>query len=65
MLSNNYFDGRLTGQVQIVEFIPNCMYCYLPSSDKDRGYVQIFDYVPEFLKSFKFLVEIEQKVNII
>ena len=65
MLSHDTFQPSLTGQVQAVEFMPNCMYCYLPSDGTNCGYVKKFDYVPKFLKSFKYLVEIKQKVNII
>ena len=65
MLSNDGSNKLLTGQLQLVEFLPDCMYCYLPSYDIDCGYVQKFEYIPTFLKSLRFLVEIKEKVNII
>ena len=65
MLSNDGFNKLPTGQYQNVEFSPNSMYCYLPSYGRDSGYVQKFDYIPMFLKSLRFLVEIKEKVNFI
>ena len=63
MLSNNGCKKLLTGQLQTVEFLPNCMYCYFPSYCKDVGFVRKFDFIPEFLTSFRFLEEIKEKVN--
>ena len=65
MLSNDGTSKLPTGQLQNVEFSPNCMYCYLPSYGKDCGYIQKFDYVPMFLKSLRFLVEIKERVSFI
>ena len=36
------------------------MYCFYPSLDAEKGAVQVFSYVPEFILDFLYSVEIEQ-----
>ena len=49
---------QLSGKTQITQFFPNCMYCFLPSDSIDQGSVRLLNFIPEFLKSYTYLMEI-------
>ena len=49
-----------TGKSQKILLLPNCMYCFLPSFDADHGLIKLYDHVPQFLKKFKFLQQINE-----
>ena len=53
---------QLSGKTQITQFFPNCMYCFLPSDSTEQGSVQLLNFIPEFLKSYTYLMEINNKV---
>ena len=45
--------------------IPNQMYIFLPSHEVDSGETKFYDYVPDFLYSLQFMVEIKVKFCLI
>jgi hypothetical protein len=60
VLKDNGGQAIATGGTHWLGFLPNHMYCFLPSYEVDKGQVEVFDYIPEFLKDFLFCMEIEQ-----
>ena len=52
--------GTKTGETHSLSFLPNHMYCFLPSSDLDKVDIEVLDYIPEYLKDFQFCLEIQQ-----
>ena len=35
------------------------MYCFLPSYDRCKGEVRVYDHVPEYVKDFLYSIEIK------
>lgn len=60
VLKDNGSQGIRTGGTHWLRFLPNQMYCFLPSFDEDKGHIEVLDYIPEYLKDFQFCIEIEQ-----
>ena len=63
VLKDNGSQGIRTGGTHWLRFLPNHLYCFLPSLDSDKGHVKVFDYIPEYLKDFQFCMEIDQVEN--
>ena len=59
-MKNNLVLPKATGTYHYLEYVPGQMYCFYPSLDAEKGAVQVFSYVPEFILDFLYSVEIEQ-----
>ena len=59
-MKNNFVLPRATANFHYLEYVPGQMYCFYPSLDAEKGSVQVFSYVPEFILEFLYSVEIEQ-----
>ena len=60
ILSNN--EGQLTetGGTHWLRFLPDHIYCFLPSFSKDNGEVQVLDHLPSWLvEDFLFCKELD------
>ena len=58
---------KLTGGTHWLEFLPDHVYCFLPSVRGDVGLVQVYHHMPDFVKEFLFCMEIKRgmsKLNI-
>ena len=55
--------GAKTGETHSLSFLPNHMYCFLPSSDLAEVVIEVLEYIPEYLKDFQFCMEIDQVEN--
>ena len=64
MLKNNAVPAVPTGGSHWIEFLPDHVYCFIPSMEINRGNVKIERAIPEFLKEFLYCMEIK-KVEII
>ena len=62
MLSDNYSIGSHPTQMKTVPFWPNSMYCFLPSDSNYCVSISVVNYIPGILKSFKFLMEVDNEV---
>ena len=60
MLKNNCVPAISTGGSHWMEYLADHMYCFLPSYDSDKGKVQVYEYIPEFVKEFLFCMTIEK-----
>ena len=60
MLKNNGVHAKATGGTHWLQFLPDHVYCFLPSFEIDKGQVEIHDHIPDFVKDFYFCMEIEQ-----
>ena len=65
ILKNNASHAKPTGGTHWLEFLPNHVYCFLPSFEADVGKVQIFDHMPEYVKDFLFCMEIPQNIEMV
>ena len=65
ILKNNASHAKPTGGTHWLEFLPNHVYCFLPSFEADVGKVQIFDHMPEYVKDFLFCMEITQNIEMV
>ena len=54
--------AKPTGGTHWIEFLPDHVYCFLPSSTADAGKVEVHRQMPDWVKDFLFCMEI--KVNI-
>ena len=63
VLKDNGSLGTKTGATHSISFLPNQMYCFLPSSDLTKVDIEVLDYIPEYLKDFQYCLEIEQVPN--
>ena len=63
MLKNNCVTAKATGGSHWLEYLADHMYCFLPSYDRDKGKVQVYDYIPEFVKEFLFCLTIEEVMS--
>ena len=63
ILKNNASHPKPTGATHWIQFLPNHVYCFLPSLEADMGKVQIFDHMPEYVKEFLFCIEITQNID--
>ena len=64
VLRNNGVKPVPTGGSHWLEFLPNHMYCFLPSYEVDVGKAKVYECIPGQLVDFQFCMEIE-KVKII
>ena len=55
---NNAVHPKATGGFHWLEYLPGYMYCFLPSYEADRGTIQVYDYLPDFLLDFLYCAEI-------
>ena len=60
VLSNNPCIGSQPTKMKVIPFFPDYMYCFLPSDGNQHGSLQVVDHIPSFLKSFKFLLEVDK-----
>ena len=60
ILKNNAVSPVPTGGHHWVEFLPNHVYCFTPSMERNKGEPLMCTAMPEFLKEFLFSVEIKQ-----
>ena len=60
VLSNNPSIGSHPTKMKVIPFLPNYMYCFLPSDANHHGSLRVVDHIPSFLKSFKFLLEVDK-----
>ena len=60
VFSNNPSIGSHPAKMKIIPFLPNSMYCFLPSDANQHGSLQVVDHIPSFLKSFKFLLDVDK-----
>ena len=44
-----------------VEYIPNSIYCLLPSTERKAGKVSVYSSMPEYLKGYGYCLEIKKK----
>ena len=65
VLKNNASYAKPTGGSHWIEFLPNHVYCFLPSFEADAGKVQIFDHMPEYVKDFMFCMEIRRSIYMV
>ena len=63
MLKNNCVTATATGSSHWLEYFADHMYCLLPSYDRAKGKVQVYDYIPEFVKEFLFCLTIEEVMS--
>ena len=52
---NNAVHPKPTGGSHWLTYQPAYTYCFLPSFEADRGTVQAYDYLPDFLLDFFFV----------
>ena len=55
---NNGTEPHPTGGTHWIEFLPDHVYCFLPSFDVDKGEVEVHQNSPEFLDNFLYSNEI-------
>jgi hypothetical protein len=60
VLKDNGARATATGGTHWLRFLPDHMYCFLPSFNLEEGQIQVYDYIPEFLKDFLYCMEIDQ-----
>ena len=58
VLKDNAVKSKLTGGTHWVEFLPNHVYCFLPSYEGNRGTVQVHASMPDFVKEFLFCMQV-------
>ena len=52
--------GSHPTKMKLISFFPDYMYCFLHSDTNQHGSLQAVDHIPSFLKSFKFLLEVDK-----
>jgi hypothetical protein len=65
VLKNNFSLAKPTGGTHWIEFLPNHVYCFLPSIEVDVGKVRCYDHMPEYVKDFLFCMEITQNIEMV
>ena len=55
---NNGVEPQPTGGTHWLRFLPDHVYCFLPSFDIDKGEVEAHQGLPYFLKNFLYSMEI-------
>ena len=60
ILKNNAVAAVPTGGTHWIQFLPDHVYCFIPSMEIDKGEVDVYQAMPEFLKDFLFSMEIHQ-----
>ena len=63
-LKNNAVPAVHTGSYHWIEFLPDHVYCFVPSMEINAGNVIIQNTMPEFLKDFLFCKEIKKVILI-
>ena len=58
VLKNNAVKSKNTGGTHWLEFLPNHVYCFLPSYEGNRGTVQVHTSMPDYLKEFLFCMQV-------
>ena len=61
MVKNNAVHAQPTGGEHWLEFMPDHVYCFLPSFE-NKGTVLVYDHMPEFIRNFFYCMEIQQVV---
>ena len=56
---NNNVKPQPTGGTHWLEFLPDHVYCFLPSLAADKGDVEVHEHRPELLDDFPFHDEIK------
>jgi hypothetical protein len=56
---NNGEEPHPTGGTHWLQFLPDHVYCFLPSLDADKGEVRVFEHPPKFLDDFLYSEEIK------
>ena len=60
VLKNNGTKPTPTGGSHWIEFLPNHLYCFLPSYEVDVGKVKVYDFLPKQLADFLYSMEISE-----
>ena len=60
LLKNNVDVPKPNGKVLWVEYVPDSIYCLLPSSESSHGEVTLYSKMPDFLNNFVYCLEINQ-----
>ena len=60
ILKNNEVHPKATGGTHWLEFLPDHVYCFLPSLLSDKGEVRVAEHIPEYVKDFLYCMEILQ-----
>ena len=60
MLKNNALQAKAIGDKHWLQFLPDHVYCFLPSFDGNAGTVEVYGYMPEFVKDVLYCMEIKQ-----
>ena len=60
ILKNNAVHAEPTGGTHWLESMPGHVYCFIPSFNVNKGTAVVYNYMPEFLKDFKYCMEIKQ-----
>ena len=63
ILKNNAVHAKPTGGVHWIEFMPDHVYCFLPSSAADAGKVEVHRQMPDWVKGFLFCMEIKENIK--
>ena len=58
VLRDNCVEPKATGGSHWLEFLPDHVYCFLPS-DFSKGIVHVFDHVPDCVTDFLYSMEID------
>ena len=58
VLKDNAVKSKITGGTHWLEFLPNHVYCFLPSYEGNRGTVQVHASMPDFVKEFLFCMQV-------
>ena len=60
VLKNNGVKPIPTGGSHWLQFLPNHMYCFLPSYEVDKGKVKVYAYIPRQLADFLYCMKVEK-----
>ena len=60
VLKNNGAKPTPTGGSHWLEFLPDHLYCFLPSYEVDVGKVKVYDFLPKQLADFLYSMEISE-----
>ena len=60
VLKNNGVEPVPTGGSHWLEFLPNHMYCFLPSYEAEKGQVKVYGYIPRQLADFLYCMKVEK-----
>ena len=65
VLKNNGISPTPTGGTHWLKFLPNHVYCFLPSFEVDNGEIHMCNQMPDYIKDYYFSIQINQVKNFI